>query len=93
MTQGLGLDAVLQLAATGKYHVIIGSRSLSNAEAAIEEIAKDESLKFDCADVEAVQIDVTSDESIAAAAKTIEEKHGYLDILMLNAGQPPSSTE
>ena len=36
--------------------------------------------------IEPIQIDVTSDSSIHQAAQTVEEKFGYLDILMNNAG-------
>ncbi len=34
----------------------------------------------------ALTLDVTSDESIAAAAKTVQERYGRLDVLVNNAG-------
>lgn len=83
---GLGYYAVQQLASSGKYKVLMGSRDSSKAEKAIAALVADQSLKVSASDVESVQIDVTSDESIYAAAKQIQEKYGYLDILMLNAG-------
>ena len=84
--QGLGFYATQQLSATGKYHVLLGSRDLSKAEKAIQALTDDESMKANAKNVEPLQIDVASDESIQKAAETIEKKYGYLDILMLNAG-------
>lgn len=84
--QGLGYYAAQQLAATGKYHILLGSRDASKAEKAIQTLASDSSMKVDANDFEPIQIDVTSDDSIKAAAQTVEKKHGKLDILMGNAG-------
>ena len=84
--QGLGYYAARQLAATGKHHVLIGSRDISKAEKAIQSLANDSSVKVDAEDFEPIQIDVCSDESIQTAAQTVEQKHGRLDILMGNAG-------
>jgi len=84
--QGLGFYAAQQLAATGEYHVLLGSRDFSKAEKAIQQLAADSSLKVNAQDLEPIQIDVTSDDSIKAAAKTVEDNHGKLDILMNNAG-------
>jgi len=83
--QGLGYYAAQQLAASGKYLVLVGSRDISKAEKAIQSLANDSSMKVDAGDFEAVQIDVCSDESIRAAAQTVEQRHGKLDILMGNA--------
>ncbi|KAK4544593.1 hypothetical protein LTR36_004165 [Oleoguttula mirabilis] len=84
--QGLGYYAAQQLAATGKYHTLVGSRDIGKAERAIESLANDASVKVNADSLEPIQIDVTSDESIKAAAQTVEKKHGKLDILMNNAG-------
>lgn len=81
--QGLGYYATQHLAATGKYHVLLGSRNLLNAEEAIKELAADSSVKVDATDLESALIDVTSDESINVAAKVVEQKYGRLDILMV----------
>lgn len=83
---GLGYYATQQLAASGKYTVLMGSRDLSKAEKSIAALAEDQSMKVSASDIHPVQIDVTSDESISAAAKHVQEKYGYVDILMLNAG-------
>jgi hypothetical protein len=37
-------------------------------------------------DVEVLPIDVTSEESVAAAAKEVEQRYGRLDVLVNNAG-------
>ena len=84
--QGLGYYAIQQLSATGKYHILMGSRDIKKAEAAIKTLTDDASAKANPDNVEPIQIDVGSDESIEAAAKTVEQKYGYLDILMVNAG-------
>ena len=84
--QGLGYYAVQQLSATNNYRILLGSRDVSKAEKAIETLTDDESINANRANVEPIQIDMSSDESISAAAKKVEEKYGYLDILMLNAG-------
>lgn len=84
--QGLGYYAVQQLSATGKYHILMGSRDLSKAEKAIQTLTDDKSANAKPENVEPIQIDMGSDESIQEAAKTVEKKYGHLDILMLNAG-------
>lgn len=84
--QGLGYYASQQLAATGNYHVLMGSRDLSKAEKAISTLAADSSVKLDAKNLEAIQLDVTDDDSIKAAAATVENKYGRLDILLNNAG-------
>ncbi|KAK1819858.1 hypothetical protein LTR12_005733 [Friedmanniomyces endolithicus] len=71
--QGLGYYAAQQLASTG-HHILLGSRDLTD------------SVKVPKENLEAIQIDVTSDSSIREAASNVEAKHGRLDILMNNAG-------
>jgi NAD(P)-dependent dehydrogenase (short-subunit alcohol dehydrogenase family) len=62
----------------------MGSRSLEKAKSAIE------TLKEDCPaasnTVEAVQLDLTSDQSIENAFKQVETNQGRLDVLINNAG-------
>ncbi|KAH0019318.1 NAD(P)-binding protein, partial [Aureobasidium melanogenum] len=84
--QGLGYYAAQQLASTGKYHVLIGSRDINKANRAIESLAADSSVKVSASDFSPLEIDVNSDSSINAAAKQVEEKYGKLDILLNNAG-------
>ena len=77
--KGIGLEIARQLAGTG-VSVIIGSRDAVRGEAAVADLAE-QSLS-----ATSMQLDVTDDASIAAAAATIEARHGRLDILVNNAG-------
>jgi NAD(P)-dependent dehydrogenase (short-subunit alcohol dehydrogenase family) len=83
--QGLGYYAAQQLAASGTYHVLIGSRDFNKAKTAIEALANDSSVKVDADYLEPLQIDINDDASISAAAETVEKKYGKLDILLNNA--------
>jgi NAD(P)-dependent dehydrogenase (short-subunit alcohol dehydrogenase family) len=78
-TRGIGLETVRQLAQQ-KIHVILAGRDSAKANAAAQTLSKQG------LDVEAISLDVTDAKSIAAAAKSIGDKHGYLDILINNAG-------
>ncbi|KAK5175149.1 uncharacterized protein LTR77_000286 [Saxophila tyrrhenica] len=84
--QGLGFYAIQQMSATGKHHILMGSRDLSKAEQAIKTLKENTEVKANPDNVEPIQIDMSSDQSIEKAAKTVEQKYGRLDILMLNAG-------
>lgn len=77
--KGIGKEIARQLAEQD-VHVIIGARDSERGQAAVDELAN-EGLP-----VELVVLDVISDSSVAAAAKTIQDKHGKLDILVNNAG-------
>lgn len=77
---GIGLAVATQLARDHGYHVIVGSRSA----AAGEKVAA--TLVADGFQASSVQLDVTSDESIAAAASRVEREFGVLDVLVNNAG-------
>jgi len=77
---GIGLAVATQLAKDHGYHVIIGSRKV----AAGEKVAA--ALVADGFSATAVQLDVTSDESIIAATSWIEREFGVLDVLINNAG-------
>ena len=83
--QGLGYYAAQQLAAQGKYHVLLGSRDFNKAKAAIESLASDSSVKVDANNLEPIQIDINDDASIRAAVETVDKKYGKLDILLNNA--------
>lgn len=76
--KGIGRETARQLAALG-WTVWLGARDELLGRAAAAEIAADG------ADVRFVQLDVTSDDSVAAAASHLEE-HGGLDVLINNAG-------
>lgn len=77
--RGLGLQTATELAALG-WTVWLGSRDLSAGRAAAETISSRE------ADVRPLQLDVGSDESVAAAVATIEASGTGLDVLINNAG-------
>ncbi|KAI1614148.1 short chain dehydrogenase reductase [Exophiala viscosa] len=77
---GIGLAAATLLARDHGYHVIVGSRN----EDAGKRVAA--SLVADGYSASSVQLDISSDESIMAAAGWIEHEFGVLDVLINNAG-------
>ncbi|KAL8858262.1 MAG: hypothetical protein Q9178_005274 [Gyalolechia marmorata] len=79
---GIGLELARQLLADSEKHVLLGSRSIEKGKTAINEL---QSLQPK-GTVELVQVDVTSEESVEAAAREVENKHGRLDALVNNAG-------
>jgi NAD(P)-dependent dehydrogenase (short-subunit alcohol dehydrogenase family) len=86
--QGIGLQIAKDLAAA-RLTVLVGSRNPANGEAAARDIGKN---------AHAIQIDVTDQVSIAAAAARIEKEFGRLDILINNAaiskiGSPKDAVE
>lgn len=68
--------------ASAKYHIILASRSLEKGKAASEAIQAT-GIK---GKISIVQLDVTDESSIAAAAKQVKKDHGCLDVLVNNAG-------
>ncbi|KAJ8113911.1 hypothetical protein OPT61_g4079 [Boeremia exigua] len=83
---GIGFDTVSAItAASPTYHVVIGSRSPSKGATALERIQA----KSHPGSASLIQLDVTDDSSISAAAATIERDYGRLDILINNAGICP----
>ncbi|CAH0017933.1 unnamed protein product [Clonostachys rhizophaga] len=86
--QGIGFEAVKKLVLEHKnYQILMGGRrkdALEDAARQLKEIEPN-------ANVEPLVLDLTSDESIAAAVHYINEKHGYLDVLINNAGISGSS--
>lgn len=75
--KGLGYTAVRRLAEQG-WSVLLGSRDLERGEAA--------AATFGGLDVQAVQVDVTSEASVRAAATLVDARYGRLDVLVNNAG-------
>ncbi|WP_118974971.1 SDR family NAD(P)-dependent oxidoreductase [Taibaiella koreensis] len=73
--QGVGLQVARELAKEGNT-VLLGARDLAKGEAAAKEIG---------ADVMAIQLDVTDQASVAAAAAFVEKQFGHLDLLVNNA--------
>lgn len=74
--KGIGLQIAKDLAARG-FTVLVGSRNLPRGEGAAKDIG---------AAAHAVQLDVTDQASIAAAAERIRKDFGRLDVLVNNAG-------
>jgi len=77
--RGMGFEIAKELGAQGQ-SVLIGSRSLENGQVAAERLV-DIGIK-----AEAIQLDVTSHESVQNASNLINERYGYLNILINNAG-------
>lgn len=73
--QGVGLQVARELVAKG-ITVLVGSRALARGEAAAREIGPG---------AIALQLDVTDQASIAAAAERIRKELGRLDVLVNNA--------
>ncbi len=74
--QGVGLQVAKELAAAGNT-VLVGSRDFAKGQAAATEVGPGAT---------AIQIDVTDQASIAAAAERIRTEFGRLDLLVQNAG-------
>jgi NAD(P)-dependent dehydrogenase (short-subunit alcohol dehydrogenase family) len=74
--KGIGLQIAKDLAAHG-FTVLVGSRNLEHGEMAAKSVG---------ADALALQLDVTNQASIAAAADRIRNELGRLDVLVNNAG-------
>jgi NAD(P)-dependent dehydrogenase (short-subunit alcohol dehydrogenase family) len=74
--QGVGLQVAKELVADG-LTVLVGSRNLKRGDLAAKEIGPG---------AIALQIDVTDQASITAAAEHIHEEFGCLDLLVNNAG-------
>jgi FlaA1/EpsC-like NDP-sugar epimerase len=82
---GIGYETVKALLESQKpYHVLMGSRSVEKAQTAIENLKAE--VPETSNTVEMLQVDLTSDESIEKAFEEVKGKHGYLDVLINNAG-------
>jgi NAD(P)-dependent dehydrogenase (short-subunit alcohol dehydrogenase family) len=73
--QGIGLRIAKDLAAHGLI-VLVGSRDLARGEAAAREVGPN---------AHALQLDVTDQASITAAAERVRKEFGRLDVLIQNA--------
>jgi len=73
--QGVGYQVAKELVVHG-FSVLVGSRSFEKGEAAAKEIGTD---------AHALQLDVTDQVSITAAAERIRNEFGRLDVLVNNA--------
>ncbi|TPI43082.1 SDR family NAD(P)-dependent oxidoreductase [Mesorhizobium sp. B3-1-6] len=80
--KGIGLEAARRLAALD-YKVWLGARDAARGEAAAQ------TLRGEGFDVEWLELDVISDDSVAAAVKTVAAQAPGLDVLVNNAGIAP----
>lgn len=78
--KGIGFETAKQLLQKG-FHVYIGSRNLENGLQAVEKLKA-----INLTNVEAIQIDVTDDNSVKNARTEIGKKTDILDVLINNAG-------
>jgi NAD(P)-dependent dehydrogenase (short-subunit alcohol dehydrogenase family) len=87
--KGIGREVARRLAIDG-FKVWLGARDADRGAGAARE------LRAEGLDVECLEIDVTSDESVVAAARTVWSERSQLDVLVNNAGiainydRPPS---
>lgn len=85
--KGIGFETAKQLLQKG-FYVYIGSRDLKNGINAVEKLGSEGYLH-----AEAVQLDVTNEESVKMAREEIGKKTDVLDVLInnagINGGQPP----
>lgn len=86
--KGIGYQAAKEMAAQD-YTVLVGSRNFANGQEAAKSIAEN---------AHAIQLDVTDQASIAAAAERIQKEYGHLDVLVNNAaishaGEPGRTME
>ena len=78
---GIGLEIARKLLRDydDRFYVLIGGRTMSKVDATVQELHK-HNLKS----CEGIQIEVTKDASIDAAAKVVKDKFGRLDVLHVN---------
>jgi NAD(P)-dependent dehydrogenase (short-subunit alcohol dehydrogenase family) len=82
--QGVGFEAAKNLVlSSASHHVIIGSRDASRGSQAVSDLQSLQDIK---GSLETIQIDVTDDKSVDAAAEHVATKYGHLDVLVNNAG-------
>jgi NAD(P)-dependent dehydrogenase (short-subunit alcohol dehydrogenase family) len=78
--KGIGLEISRNLSSAGCI-VLLGARNVGRGQQAVRQLGK-----AGLGDVHFIEIDVTRQDTITAAAQQIESRYGRLDILMNNAG-------
>ena len=78
--KGIGLEISRNLSSAG-CTVLLGARSMERGQQAVRQLGE-----AGAGDVHWIEIDVTRQDTITAAAHEIESRYGRLDILMNNAG-------
>lgn len=84
--RGLGFETARQLGAKGA-QVIVAARNAAAGDQATQ------LLRSERIDAESVVLDVTSTDSVRAAANEVGRRHGRIDVLVNNAGILPEATE
>ncbi|KAK7429815.1 hypothetical protein QQZ08_003660 [Neonectria magnoliae] len=81
---GIGFEAVKAIIRSElPYHVLMGSRTPAKADAAIAQLKKE--IPETKSTIEALQVDITDDQSIEKAVEAVKSKFGKLDVLVNNA--------
>ena len=80
--QGIGYETAKSLLSSPTYHILLSSRSLPHGEAAVSSLL---ALPIK-GTVSPLQLDVTSEASIASAATHVRSTHSRIDVLINNAG-------
>lgn len=83
--RGLGF-ATARALGQADVRVLVGARNSAEGRTAAAR------LRSEGCDVESVEVDVTSEASVACAATEVSRRHGHLDILVNNAGILPEAT-
>ncbi|KAJ4292721.1 hypothetical protein N0V90_009384 [Kalmusia sp. IMI 367209] len=78
---GIGFELAAQLLSDASKHILVGSRSIEKGEAAVKDLQSRNLPGI----VDLVQIDVSDEDSILAAANQVEATYGRLDALVNNA--------
>lgn len=78
--KGIGLETAKQLSQKGLF-VYLGSRDIKKGISIINQLSEK-----GFQNIKAIEIDVTRQDTISAAKKSIEKEQGHLDILINNAG-------
>ncbi|KAI1265210.1 NAD(P)-binding protein [Xylariaceae sp. FL1019] len=90
--RGIGLETVRALlesdASAAPYHIFLGSRDLEKGQAVAAKLAPAHGNT-----VTAIQLDITSPESVSNAVRQVESEAGRLDVLINNAGVNYDSME
>lgn len=89
-TNGIGLDTALLLSSDyPNNHIIVGARNPTKAEKTVRDLQA----KNPKGSITWLELDVDSDDSIAAATKKLEQDFGRIDVLINNAGICPERAD
>ena len=83
---GLGFEVVKTLLQSPKaYTILLSGRSLDKAQAAVQSAGAE--FPSSHSNLEAMQLDIESDDSVEKAYREIANRYGHLDVLVNNAGR------